>query len=350
MGTLAAAASTLTVVTYLVALLLSLTLLVSTSIGQELVKRQANIVLGAFLIETTVPLQINAMTVYVGLFVIYLVCFIVALRENDGLAASLRKLVRGADARQISNWFAAMPLVSSALLLLVIVVVEALTSVGLPPGSLQAPPYKLLFGLAYSPVVEEVTFRISTLGLLVAARALWHSYLLSGNQSQIASTTGLTQKARLAALALVFPERAKNQVGLQTFRSEGWQGIHMNEWILLAVTSIGFGLAHPLSDGGYEPGKAVSAALQGFVIGISYLVFGAHAAILFHWYFDVYFYVFSFTPSVVQGAVSLLIYATGLIGFAFLLGGKLSSMRTRYENTSTNGLYPGTTNSTSTEA
>lgn len=341
MGTLAAASSALTVVTYVVALLFSIALLFSTSIGQDLFHSQASVIIGAFFYETRVPLQINALTGYFGTVLVFLACFVLAFREDEGILSGLRKLAKGKGTRQVPNWFAIMPLASSSLLLLVVLIASLQNSVGLPTGSLpKVEPYKRLYGFAYASIVEEIAFRISTLGLLVAVRASWHSYL-SGGTSMAASGTSSNKTARLVILGFLFPEQAKAEAGLPNFKGSGWSGIHWTEWTMLVITSIGFGLAHLLANSGWQVGKVASAALQGFAIGVAFLIYGAYASILFHWYFDVYFYVTFLAPAVVQDIIFLLVWMTGILGFGLLLTWVVFGVHRVSGPGPPNGLYPG---------
>jgi len=348
-GTLAAATSALTVATYLIAFVFSISVLFSTSIGLDLFHSPpVSLILGVFLYETRLPLQANALTVYFGTVLVFLTCFVLAFREDGGIVSGLRKLAEGKIARQVPNWFAIMPLVSSSLLLLVVLIVTLENSVGLPTGSLlEDRPYVRLYSLAYASVVEEAAFRISVLGLLVAARASWHSYASGG--TALAASTTINRRVRLVFLGLLFPDQAKLETGLQSFRVNGWSGIHWSEWAMLCATSIWFGLLHLLGGGGWQVGKVASASLQGFAIGIAFMVYGAYASILFHWYFDVYFYVTFLAPAVLGNIVSLLIWITGILGFWILARAFLEMTRPQ-NGASRNGLYPAGQSSISAEA
>ncbi len=351
LGTIAATAAALTVFTYIVALALSLTLLFSTSIGQDLLRSEANLVIGAYFYETRVPLQINALAGYLGTFLIYVACFWLAIRNNGGLVAGLRKLTGRTTSQRTPNWFSIMPLVSSALLLLVVVITAIQNSVGLPTGSLpRIDPYKMLYGLAYAPIVEEIAFRISVIGTLVAARTLWHTYLSDAIGSELPPGRFIVRTVRLAILGFLFPERAKAEAGLPRVGTDGLRGIHWSEWAALVLTSMAFGLAHLLANSGWEVGKVLSAALQGFAIGAAYLAYGAFASILFHWYFNVYFYVISLAPTIVEETTSILILATGVLGFGLLLRLAISARQNAAGPGSANGLYLGGPSSRPAEA
>jgi CAAX prenyl protease-like protein len=343
LGTIAAGASALTVITYIVVLVLSLILLLSTSIGRDLFHSQASVIIGGYLYETRIPLRINALAGYLGTFLVYAACFWIAIRNNGGLVAGLRELTGGPRSQRVPNWFSIMPLVSSASLLLVVVITAIQNSVGLPTGSLPpVAPYVMLYGLAYLPIIEEIAFRISVIGTLVAARAVWYGYISAAIVCE--SPRGrFTRAVRLAILGFLFPERAKAEAGLPRVRTDGLRGIHWSEWAALILTSIGFGLAHLLANSGWQGGKVLSASLLGLAIGAAYLTYGAFASILFHWYFDLYFYVTILAPAVFQDIVSLLVYVAGLTGFALLLSEILGRQGFKWR-ASSNGLYPGPTN------
>ena len=53
-------------------------------------------------------------------------------------------------------------------------------------------------------------------------------------------------------------------------------------------------MAHYLSGGGWEIGKATSASAVGIVMGLTYLLYGVQAPILLHWFFNYYTYALSF--------------------------------------------------------
>src|SRR2546425_11421448 len=119
--------------------------------------------------------------------------------------------------------------------------------------------------------------------------------------------------------------------------------------MLLAVSSIACWIASGFVCSAWGVIKVVSAALQGFAIGLAYLVYGAYASILLHWFFNVYFYVTFLAPAIFQDVVALLIYATGLLGFALLLSEAVHG-RQGFLRRASNGLYPGLTDQSSTEA
>ena len=287
------------------AMVLGFVLLVSTSIGRDLLEHEGPLVLGVFFIPFRTSMRVNLLTSYIGLMAIYSICFVVAFRAHGGFLQNLRSLSRGSGLPRIPNWLVAMPFASSALLLIVIAITILQDQLGVPTGSLPPQdPYVMLYLLAYSPVLEEWTFRISTIGFAVGLRIL-------------------VSRGTLVHFPLSFlsPERAKAQAGLPRIADSGWRGLHWSEWLALAVTSIGFGLAHIFAGGGWQTGKVVTAGLSGLTLGICFLAYGGYASILLHWFFNFYFEVFLLGGTLLGGvfdtlglSVSLLTIAVGILG------------------------------------
>jgi hypothetical protein len=173
---------------------------------------------------------------------------------------------------------------------------------------------ELYASLTYAPISEEIAFRITTLGLLVAVVTIWKNRSIeSESRPRISS---------LIVASFLSPESAKAKVGLPTITANGRHGIHWSEWILLLTTSSLFGIAHVLSgETDWGVGKAVTAAISGLALGVVYLGYGAYAAILLHWFFDFYFETFTVGADVFRGAVVTL---PGLISLATLIVGTVS--------------------------
>ena len=318
---LAEGISALVVFTYFLAMALIVLLITTTSIGQDLASHQGHVVLGAFLIPIYTPVEINLLVGFLGLFAIFILCFVAAARNNGGFPRSLRQfLVPSPRENKLPNWLVVMPIVSSALILLVVALVLIQDTAGLQTGSLpQLDPYQLLYTLAYAPPLEETMFRISTIGLLVALRTVW------SNPTQTLDQTDQSPRKRnlfrIIALSFLSPEAAKGETGLPTFKESGWHSLHWTEWLILLVTSAGFGLAHLLSGVGWDAGKVLPAAISGFALGLSYLLYGAYASILLHWFFNVYFEAYSLSSSLLGGLfvqleylIYLLTYVSGALG------------------------------------
>ncbi len=331
--------SVITVLTYFLAMAISIGLLAFTHIGQDLLNHEGPLRLGAFLILIDTPFRIDLLVSFLVLMGIYIVCFGTALKSNRGYLSSLRNVLNGSPQRKIPNWFVVMPVASSAILVVVLAISLVLAAFGLPVGNLpQMEPYKFLYNLAYAAPVEEAMFRISTLGLLVTLRVTWSATLTPVPNSG----RGM---AGLIALSFLFPDKAKAAVGLPHVADNNWRGLHLSEWFLLILTSVVFGVDHFLANIGWDIGKPVTAALQGFALGLVYLSYGAYASILLHWFFDLYAGIFFVSSEVVggifpiiDGIIFLWAVAVGVIGIVAVLSRLASesgASQTSYKTQST---------------
>jgi hypothetical protein len=287
-------------------------------LGQELFDKTTSLVLGGFLIPLYTPIQINALGSFIVLLGIYGLCFATAAKAEGGFFSGIRRLANGPPYGRIPNWLVAMPLVSSALLLLVLAITFGEAALGIPTGGVNLAPLQLLYTLAYDAPLEELVFRITTLGLLVALGVMWASFSIPpGNNKSL---------GRLLLLSFLFPDKAKTAVGMPSFATNRWGGIRWIEWTVLLVTSAGFGIAHLLSPLGWEAGKVATAAIAGFALGLVYLVYGAYASILLHWFFDLYMGVFDVGYMVgnegygiIGGLLALFTVFVGIIGIAVIV-------------------------------
>ena len=321
LGRVTAGAVSFTVLTYFVAIAIALALVTSTELVSQLQSERIYFLTGAFLIYPIfTPIPIDLLLLSDACIVTYILCFIVAFQTKGGFIPSLSRLREAGRITKLSNWLVAMPLISSALLIVVVIATSLLDQIGLPSGvpcnplpSCIATP-KAFALLAYFPLSEEIAFRITPLGLIVGLRSLSATLGTNDNSARM-------QRLRVIALSFLSPESAKTRVGLPTVERNGLRKVHWIEWILVIATSVAFGLAHVLSPGtSWDPGKAVTAGISGFALAIVFLTYGAYAAILLHWFFDFYLETFEVGANVfgapvatLGGVVTLTIFLVGVL-------------------------------------
>ncbi len=272
-----------------------------------MVSSERPLFLGLFFIPFRTPLQVNLLLFYSVLISAYAACFIVSSKTHGGFFPGLKALINGANDGRVPNWLVVMPLISSALFVVVIFITILQEVAGVSTGSLHlVDPYLTLYSFAYVPILEEWIFRISPLGFVVVLRALRSESWLS-----------------LLVLSFTSPEKAKAKAGLPRVFDAGWKGVHWSEWFALGATSIVFGLAHIIAGSGWQAGKFSTATISGLVIGLAFLVYGAYASILLHWFFDFYFGVFFLAEEEIGGIFATLdtfvFFATFVIGLVGLL-------------------------------
>jgi hypothetical protein len=214
-----------------------------------------------------------------------------------------------------------MPLISSALLIIVVVATPLLDRIGIPSGAPCHPlpscivTPKAFALLAYSPISEEIAFRVTPLGLIVALRSWWSMANLQDGLLRM-------QRLRVIALSFLSPESAKTLGGLPSIEKTGLRKVHWIEWISILATAVAFGLAHILSPGtSWDPGKAITAGIAGLTLAVVFLSFGAYAAILLHWFFDFYLEIFEVGANVYGSPVATV---GGIVTLTILLVGALS--------------------------
>jgi len=132
-------------------------------------------------------------------------------------------------------------------------------------------------------VLEEISFRISTIGIFLVV------YLLLVGGKKLA-TLSAGQALKVVFWIPLYPDKAKKLLGVKTVSEFGIKGISRGEWTMIIITSLAFGLVHYIF--GWGPGKITTATLDGLVFGLTYLFYGVQAPILLHWFFNYYWYGF----------------------------------------------------------
>jgi hypothetical protein len=298
---------------YIASMALGLFLLYGSPQGVDASSRLVTqLPLSVFMIANfSIPLGAHVGVFFLAIWVLYAAAFFLAWSDAPGLRASIDQAVE-AESPARSNYLLVLPQVA-AMVLVAIVLLESLQeSAGVQTGGLSFEnPVLGFLSVSYAPFVEEVSFRITTIGLLDGLYLVWRTR----RYSQYESMKGAL---RLLTTAMWKPEKAKQLLGLRTIRDHGVRGISRLEWVTLLLTSGVFGAAHYLYGGGWEIGKISTAMLSGLVLGYVYLRYGAYAPVLLHWFFNYYFGVFDLASQLkVPGAGTL---ATGIDLLSFGAG------------------------------
>ena len=322
------------VASYVLAMLLGLELFFFTSEGRALSIRVYPLSILLFILfQVETPLVLNWGLIFIFVWSVYILCFLVAWLWRE----SFHKVVRNAFLRPLSrlsrNFLFALPILASMLLLAVIALHYFQESaLGVPTGEPALPenPFETFFLLAYSPLIEEIGFRISPIGLFLIVYVFWAG-------RRVVAQLSSKQLLKLFLVAPVYPEEAKRMVGLKNVDADGFRGISIAEWIIVLATSLIFGLAHLLSGIGWDVGKVTSTFMVSSVWSLAYLAYGFQAPILLHWYFNYYFYAYELAsdlyPSIfsIEVLISFLTIIIGILGLLALLAIGLSRIFSRKE-------------------
>ena len=306
------------VLLYFLILVLGVVLLAFSPLGRVMMNTYSIQHIEFFFLFFRIPLTLNMFIPTVLALSVYVVCFAVAFIENGGYVNSLRQLKIRSN--RIPNCLLIMPLVTSTLLLIVYFIIWVQDIFAIPTGNVGiSQPFILFAALTTSPISQELGFRITTIGLIVAIRSVFFRRVQGS-------------RARHLADSFWSPDLAKTEAGLDSVASVGLRrGIHWSEWIMLGFTSVVFGFAHITTGSTWEIGKVTTAAIAGFVMGLAFLIYGAHAAILIHWFFNYYTQVsWIGTLAYDQSSPTYLIYSAlnniiggwadlvGLLGFVLI--------------------------------
>src|SRR6266568_2250892 len=185
---IAAGAVSFTVLTYVMAIGIALVLVTFGQFARQLAGIRVHFFTGAFFIYPIItPIPVDLLLLTDTCIIIYVACFIAAFRSRDGFLTGLQRLRQAGQVSFRSSWLVVMPLVSCALLLIVLVATIVLNQSGLSSGTRcnPCPPAAYLYSaLGYSPISEEIAFRITTLGLLIAIITTWKNRSIQPGSSK----------------------------------------------------------------------------------------------------------------------------------------------------------------------
>jgi len=273
---------------YLASMGLGLFLLYALPEGLSNSSRQvAEVTLSAFMIVNfSIPLGVSIGFFFMMIWLLYLGAFTLAWFDRPTFPSSFRNSITRFDMLR-SNYLVLLPQLAAVVLVAVVLLQTLQESAGVQTGGISfESPILGFLAVSYAPLVEEFSYRITTIGLLDGLHLVW-------KMMRLPPTEGRKGAVHVLMLTMWKPERAKGLLGFDTIQNTGMRrGISRFEWLLLVVTSGAFGAVHYLVGGGWEIGKISTAMLSGLAMGIVYLRYGAYAPILLHWFFNYYFGAF----------------------------------------------------------
>jgi hypothetical protein len=291
------------IASYFLAAPLGLSLFFGTSDGAAYAERYSMLYVLIFMVPLRLSTAVNVGGLFLALMLVYTGCLMLSWLMDPNLQKTVREIMTISPLRIFRNWILAMPLVSSMLLLAIVAVQSFQEAQGVPTGGITfTNPFQTLLELAYSPLLEEIGFRITPIGTFLALEAIvvWRVRRRAGYPINL---------PRLLILSFLVPERSRRFAGLKTIEDNGiLRGIGLLGWVVILATSAAFGLAHYLSGSGWEIGKISSAFIAGFALSLAYWRYGAHAATLLHWFFNYYSYVYQLASDTYAQIFSKLLF------------------------------------------
>lgn len=266
-----------------------------------------------FIFGFHIPVALNAGQVFLFLGALYSICLIAAWKSEESFLRVVRQGVSRPINRLFSNFLIIMPLLTSMLFIMVIGISNLQETAGLPTGGIpqKENPFETLLWLTYSPIMEEIGFRIIPFAIVFIV------YLFSVRKND-ATTSSFGQPLKLVLLTIFYPDKAKRMAGVKNIGDHGVKdGITKGEWVIVILTSFIFGLAHYISGGGWGLGKITTAFIDGLALALVYLIYGAYAPILLHWFRNYYLQVYYMAVGVYPAITffrDLIVFATFTLG------------------------------------
>lgn len=189
---------------------------------------------------------------------VYFIFVIYSLRQKQSPVTSIANAFRHG-----AGWLFRSPflvtLISIGFLVFTATLADVIvTRSGIPIGGPSGDPLALLLGFTVAPLVEEFGFRVLMIGLVALAFSVWRPW-----------------KKALGALW-------RPSVALEGLAVGSATSIVI--WVSVGISSAAFGACHLVCGGGqWDFGKIPEAAYGGVVLGVLYVKYGFHVAVLTHW-------------------------------------------------------------------
>jgi membrane protease YdiL (CAAX protease family) len=255
-----------------------------------------------------IPAPISIGVLFALEWVVYLFLFIVAFfSPGNSLPRVITNTVNHGLKAAFQNTIFVIAFSYTSLLIAVSFIDLLQNSIGIPTGSLpEIHPIIDFVWSAYAPIVEEIGFRVTMIGLV--------SFLM----------------LRIRGIR-VNPLKILYYPGKYLFSHK--EELNLNSvYITILISGLFFGAIH-FFGGGWEIGKATTASLAGIVLGFVYVYYGIAGAILLHWSFNYfagsYYYAQEVAGIEIFTTVDFLITMTGIISMIFLL---IYAIRRRFDN------------------
>src|SRR5207247_11064576 len=133
-GILTAIAIAFVVLTYALSFVITIAAIIETQLGSNLLSLNGFLPLEIFLILIPGVLPANGLGLILAFMLIFALCFWAAAKDRGGFIKSLVGLTRKAKPTTTPNWLVIMPLISSFLLVLTVILTSSLKFAGVPVG------------------------------------------------------------------------------------------------------------------------------------------------------------------------------------------------------------------------
>jgi hypothetical protein len=206
---------------------------------------------------------------------VYCLFMFISLRQKTGPLAAIRASFKQGIASLFSSPFLAFVIGTGFLSFTAFLIDNVVTSTGTGIGGPVGDPLSVFVGFTTAPLVEEFGFRVILIGLVALVLSLGRPW-------------------RDAFGALWRPSKALEGVAVGSAAT-------FILWGATAFSAITFGACHVFCGTTWDIGKFPEAAFGGLVLGVLYVKYGFHVAVLVHWGIDYFGSAYAFFGQAAYG-------------------------------------------------
>jgi hypothetical protein len=215
------------------------------------------------------PFEVSVGLLFTISTAIYIAFFLYSMREKERpLKALAQSFTEGLGALT-SSPFLVIVISIGFLTFSASVIDQLVSSTGTPIGSLSGDPLELLVSFTFSPLIEELGFRVVLIGVVALILSMGRPW-------------------RTALSSLWRPSKAIEGLAVGS-------GASIIIWAATGFSAVTFGACHVVcGSGAWDIGKLPEAVYGGLVLGYLYVRYGFHVAVLAHWGVDFFGSVYAF--------------------------------------------------------
>jgi hypothetical protein len=204
--------------------------------------------------------------------------------QGGGLLRALKATPREGVRPLLRNPLSATVIILGASLFVTQLLDYLQTTAGIPTGGISGDPLELLISFNLAAFIEEIGYRFFLIGVpLFVVLLIFRSSV----------ATSIKALWRPSAAWDAKPTSAEGRSLQESYK--------LLVYLLIAFSSLAFGLAHYLANSGWSVGKISEAALDGVALAYLYVRYGLHTSIIYHWATDYALNAFAFYAQAVYG-------------------------------------------------
>ncbi len=224
--------------------------------------------------------SLSFITVSIGswflfLTAVYCLFMAIAFRERGGPLSAIRSAFRDGSASLMTSPFLAFVIGTGFLAFTATIIDSVVSSSGAAIGGPLGDPLELLLGVTAAPLVEELGFRVMLIGSVALILSIGRSW-------------------RDALGSLWRPSKALEGIAVGS-------GATIIIWAATAFSAATFGACHVFCGTTWDLGKLPEATYGGLVLGVLYVKYGFHVAVLVHWGINYFGSVYAFFGQAAYG-------------------------------------------------